>query len=100
VWEAILMGLICSPACKCWVFLSKDKAVCNHSERRVPDGRQFGLMEGEYCEYGEHINARVMGKEFCDGCGSYHPDLGGWCDEKQALMPPDGTCKKFKVVEG
>lgn len=39
-------------------------------------------------------------KEYCIDCGSYHPDLGGWCDEKQKLMPPDGTCEKFKVNEG
>lgn len=39
-------------------------------------------------------------KELCINCGNYHPELGGWCDEKQALMPPSGTCGKFKVVEG
>lgn len=39
-----------------------------------------------------------MKEELCINCGSYHPELDGWCEEKQKLMPPNDTCGKFKEV--
>ena len=45
------MGLVCNPACRYWIYLSKDKAICDCLERRTPNGKRLGLLEGEYCDH-------------------------------------------------
>jgi len=38
-------------------------------------------------------------EEFCINCGSYHPELDGWCDVKEQLTSWNDTCGKFKAAE-
>lgn len=55
------MGIICSPACRYWVWLyykgpDDYDAICDCPKRREPNGKQMGLPEEQVCKVGKHIN--------------------------------------------
>jgi len=55
------MGMVCSPGCRYWTILSRERAVCEEPERwglYERHGSTPAVCEGDYCAVGHHINER------------------------------------------